>query len=112
MVSVTWTNNYTTLDPNKKTKMSGNDRVFVLKQIEGKDPVDTRGLFDKRLFTGENKLHAIRDEMSTWLWYFKYDTGILPEYLRGRRYTKFNEAVKDVEKYFNSRNIKIEEVID
>jgi hypothetical protein len=100
------------IDPNKKTKMRGNDRLFVIKQIDEKAPLSSTGLVDKRLFTGENRLHAIRDEASNWLWYFKYDTGAVPEFLKGRRYTKFNDAQKDAEKYFNGRNVKIEEVVD
>src|SRR5258708_264056 len=99
-------------DPNKNTKMRGHDRVFVLKQIDEKAPVSSLGMTDKRLFTGENKLHAIRDEHSNWLWYFTYEHGQVPEYLRDRKYTKIELAQADAEKYFRDRNVKIEEVID
>lgn len=100
------------IDPNKKTKMRGNDRLFVLKQIDDKAPLSSTGLVDKRLFTGDNKLHAIRDESSSWMWYFKYDTGAVPETLKDKKYTKFELAVEAAEKYFSGRNIRIEEVVD
>jgi hypothetical protein len=92
--------------------MQGSDRVFILTPEEGENPKNSSGMIDKRLFTGDNKLHAIRDEASSFLWYFKFDHGILPQYLNGRRYTKFDEAKKDLERYFNSRNVEIKEVID
>lgn len=100
------------MDPNKKTKMRADDRVFILKLIDDKAPISSTGLVDKRLFSGENKLHVIRDEASTFLWYFKYERGELPDYFKGRKYTKFIEAQKDAVAYFAKRNIRIEEVVD
>lgn len=100
------------IDPNKNTKMRGNDRVFVLEPIDGTHPVDVRGMIDKRLFSGENRMHAVRDEGSFNLWYFKYDAGALPQALSGQRFTKFDEATKYLERYFSRRNIKIKEVVD
>jgi hypothetical protein len=102
----------TFIDPNKNTKMRGNDRAFVLEQIDDKAPIGSTGLVDKRLFTGDNKIHAVRDEMSFNLWYFKYDKGNLPGALEGIRFTKFDQAQKYLEQYFNTRNIRIKEVID
>lgn len=110
MVSVIFTENF--VDPNKKTKMKSNDRAFVLEQMDDKAPINSTGLVDKRLFTGENKIRAIRDESSTNLWYFKYDKGVLPEALQGVKFTKFDQAQNFLTKYFNKRNIKIKEVID
>lgn len=100
------------LDPNKNTKMSGNDRIFALEQIDDKAPISSTGLVDKRLFTGDNKLHALRDEGSFNLWYFQYEKGDLPKPLKDVKFTKFDQAQKHLETYFNSRNIKITEVID
>ena len=105
-----YTNTY--IDPNKNTKMRGNERAFVLELIDDKAPISSTGLVDKRLFTGDNKIRAIRDEGSTNLWYFKYDKGDLPGVLKGVQFTKFDQAQKFLEKYFNTRNIKIKEVID
>lgn len=102
----------TYIDPNKNTKMRGNDRAFVLEQIDDKAPISSTGMVDKRLFTGDNKIRAIRDEGSFNLWYFKYDIGSLPGALAGIRFTKFDQAQKYLEQYFNTRNIKIKEVID
>lgn len=99
------------LDPNKQTKMLTSDRVFVLEQIDDKAPLSSLGVIDKRLFTGENKLHCTRDEGSYNLWYFKYDSGVVPERLKGLRFTKFDQAKSHAEKYFSERNIRIKEVI-
>lgn len=100
------------IDPNKNTKMNSNDRIFALEQIDDKAPISSTGMVDKRLFTGDNKLHALRDETSTNLWYFQYEKGDLPKALKEVRFTKFDQAKKHLEAYFTSRNIKIKEVID
>jgi hypothetical protein len=100
------------LDPNKNTKMRGNDRAFALELIDDKAPISSTGLVDKRLFSGENKIHALRDEGSFNLWYFKYDKGDLPGALKDVKFTKFDQAEKFLTKYFNTRNIQIREVID
>lgn len=100
------------IDPNKKTKMRGNDRAFVLELIDDKLPISSTGLVDKRLFNGENRIHAIRDEGSNNLWYFKYDHGALPDKLGGKRFTKFELANKYLEEYFRDRNVRVKEVID
>lgn len=100
------------IDPNKNTKMRGNDRAFALELIDDKAPISSTGLVDKRLFTGDNKIHAVRDETSTNLWYFRYDKGEVPGALKDAKFTKFDQAQKYLEKYFNTRNIKIKEIID
>lgn len=92
--------------------MRGNERAFILEQIDDKAPISSTGLIDKRLFSGENKIYAVRDETSFNLWYFRYEKGNLPGALEGIKFTKFVEAQKYLEKYFSTRNIKIKEVID
>ena len=85
------------------------DRILVLEPIDDKKPLSSTGLVDPRLFTGENKLHAIKDPQ-TCLWHFKYEQGILPPTLKGQ-YTGFNQLKKTAEDYFTKRNMKIKEVI-
>lgn len=100
------------IDPNKNTKMRGNERAFALELMDNKAPISSTGLIDKRLFTGDNKIYAMRDEQSVNLWYFQYEKGELPPALKDAKFTKFDQAQKFLERYFNTRNIKIKEVID
>ena len=86
------------------------DRVIVLEPIDDKQPLSSTGLVDPRLFTGENKLHAIKNPQ-TCLWSLKYDMGIVPPPLKGQ-YTGFNALKKFCEDYFNKRNMRIKEIID
>lgn len=86
------------------------DRVLELEVIDGAAPISSTGLVDRRLFTGANKLHAIKD-IQTCLWYLKYDDGGLPPALK-QRFTSFSALMKHCNKYFNTRNIRIREVID
>lgn len=99
-----------TLESNRKNKLRSDDRVFKLCALDDKHPISTSGLIDKRLFTGDNKLHAIKNGQTT-LWSLKYDQGGVPEYLR-QQFTSFKLLVKVVGEYFAKRNIKIEEIID
>src|SRR6266436_5553392 len=89
-------------------QIRSSDRVFVLEKIDDKAPRDSTGLVDPRLFTGANKLHAVKDP-ETCLWYFRYDDGGIPERLKCK-FTGFKDARKFAELYFQGRNIKIVEV--
>lgn len=91
-------------------KERSTDRILVLKIIDGKKPTSSLGNVDTRLFKGENKLHAIMDPR-TCLWYFKYDSGALPEPLK-QKFTSFNKLLEFARAYFVKRNIEIAEVID
>lgn len=93
-----------------ESKMKSPDRVLVLKVKEGMKPISTTGAADPRLFTGENKLHAIMDPM-TCLWRLKYDMGIVPESLKGT-FTGFQALKKFAIGYYDKRNIDIVEVKD
>lgn len=94
----------------KKGKEKKADRILVLKTKDGEKPKSSTGLVDPRLFTGDNKLHLIRDAR-TLLWFFKYEDGGLPRPLK-ERFTTFDKALTHARGYFNSRNIEIAEVID
>jgi len=91
-------------------KLRSSDRIFTLSRIDDKAPLSSTGMVDGRLFSGENKLHAIMDEQ-TCLWTFKYALGITPEPLK-QRFTTFSNLKKYAEEYFARRNVKITEVID
>lgn len=95
------------LIPNNK--ISSTDRVLVLEVVEGEKALSSTGLVDTRLFTGENKLHAVLDP-SSMLWHLKYDDGILPQPLK-QQFTGFGAVLKFCEDYFSKRNIRIKEVI-
>lgn len=86
------------------------DRVLILKVKDGKKPVSSIGLVDPRLFSGDNKLHAYRDNTSM-LWKLRYEKGGLPEPLK-ENFTKFQYLIDHVKKYFDKRNVEITEVQD
>jgi hypothetical protein len=86
------------------------DRTLVLKPIEGMKALDTRGLTDPRLFTGENTVHAVMDR-STMLWTIRYAKGLPPPKLRNK-YTSFSKLRKAMEDYFRTRNVEIVDVKD
>lgn len=88
-----------------------NDRVLELKVQDNKKPLNSTGLVDSRLFSGENKLHGILDNNTT-LWSFKYEHGGLPPALQGQRFTSFSALKQFAERYFNKRNIEITKVIN
>lgn len=86
------------------------DRILVLSPIDGKAPLTSIGTTDPRLFTGENKLHAVKD-LQTCLWSCKFEMGVVPPYLK-QQFTTFNALRKTVEDYYKKRNVQIKEVID
>jgi len=91
--------------------MRATDRVLSLKPIEGKATISSTGLIDRRLFTGENKLHAVQNNETT-LWTFKYEKGQLPPILQNSSFTSFKSLLKFATDYFIRRNIEIKEIID
>lgn len=98
------------IESRRREKMATNDRVMVLKAMDGKSAKDTRGLVDSRLFTGENKLHGIYDER-TGLWNLRYETGALPGPLQ-QKFGTFSELEHFTRKYFSTRNVEILEIIN
>ena len=75
-----------------RNKLASSDRVLVLEVVDGEKPLSSTGLVDPRLFTGENKLHAIKNPQ-TCLWHLTYEMGVLPATLKGE-YTGFNQLKK------------------
>jgi hypothetical protein len=93
------------------TNLRSSDRVLELTPIEGKTALTNQGAPDKRLFTGEQKLH-VRMDPSTTLWSLQWETnGVLPGGLRGQ-FTSFKSALRHAEDYFFQRNIKVTKVVD
>lgn len=90
-------------------KNRSTDIILVLKAIDGQ-PLNTLGVVDKRLFTGENRLHAVMDPQTTF-WYLKYDHGVIPEAFK-QKFTKLDLLMKFVRQYFKTRNVEVADVID
>jgi len=82
---------------------------LMLRPIEG-SPKNSMGLTDRRLFTGENKIHLAMDPQ-TCLWTVKYDSGAVPEKLKGK-YTKYKMLLDLTKEYFKKRNVDIVEIRD
>lgn len=85
------------------------DRILILQQMEGKKAKDSYGMTDPKLFTGENKMHVLK-EPQTNFWYFKYEQGSVPEVMKCK-FTTFTAALKFAAAYYMRRNIEIKEVI-
>ena len=92
-----------------ETRMALTDRVICLEPVEGKTVLSSTGIVDKRLFNGENRLHAVKDPQFNF-WYMKYDSGRLPEPLQ-QKFTSFTALLKFAEDYMARRNVRIKEVI-
>ncbi len=90
------------------------NRVLKLIPLDGGVVVSTRrNTFNLNAFKGDKNLHAIQD---AGLWHLEYRTesgqsaGALPEPLK-QQWTSYNQLIKFLIPYFESRNVKIEEVI-
>ena len=92
-----------------ENKLRGTDRVLSLSQIDGKAPISSTGMTDRRLFTGETQMHGVMDPQ-TCLWSIRYEGGKLPIELE-QRFTSFQALLKHAQEYFQKRNVKIEELI-
>lgn len=93
------------------SNVRSDDRILVIRPVEGKDPLSSKGLTDKRLWTGENKVHAILDPM-TMLWCIRYEIGAPPPAVRDQNFTSFRALMIYIKDYFEKRNLEIVEVID
>lgn len=99
---------YDTADKNGRQR--SDDRILVLRPMEGKNSLTNIGMIDNKLFTGENKLHGIMDP-ETCHWHFKYEMGVLPSPLKSN-FTSFKKLKDYAVDYFKKRNIDIIEIID
>lgn len=90
--------------------MRSPDRILVLSIKPGKNAKNSIGMTDPKLFTGENKLHCIKEEQTNF-WFFRYEHGGLPEPLKCK-FTSFKKALEHAENYYNDRSIEIKEVLD
>lgn len=87
--------------------MNSNDRVFSLTPIDDK-AISVKGMMDKRLFTGENKLHAIQGPGDT-LWSLYYEMGIVSNEMK-QKFTSFQALLKFISQYYGKRNIIVKEI--
>lgn len=99
-----------TLDQYGDDKYHSDDRTFVFKPIDGKKPLSATGIVDPKIFTGENKLIAHKEE-ETGLWILRYADGMVPPVFK-QRFTSMNAALKFARGYFTKRNFEITEVKD
>jgi len=93
-----------------RDRLKSNDRIILLKKMEGKNTLDSKGMVDNRLFSGDNKLHAILDS-ETGLWSLKFEKGLMPGALDAK-FTKFSKVVEKVKEYYDKRNVEIDKIID
>ncbi len=92
------------------SKVMYNDvRTITFKLMDGKNPLSSTGIIDHRLYKGENRIYATRDE--NFLWYVKYDKGAIPPALN-QKWTHFPRMIDDLTAYFNTRNVVIKQIED
>lgn len=89
----------------EESKMATPDRVLTLRVMDGEKPKSSTGNTDPRLFTGDNKLHAVMDTQTT-LWKLKYDQGDVPQPLKCQ-FTSLKMLKQHAREYYKTRNIEI-----
>lgn len=87
----------------------GSDIVLKLKVIDGEKPLSSLGMVDKRLFTGDNKLH-LKYNHQTHLYYYELDSGVLPQPLK-QNFTSMQFAIEFAKDYYARRNVEVYEII-
>lgn len=92
----------------EKSKTMSDNRVLVLKQIEGETVKNSAGITDSRLFNGGNSLRAVKDPQYD-LWMLKYTAGLHPV---KERFTTFAKLMEFAQKYYKDRGVQIVEVLD
>jgi hypothetical protein len=97
------------IEERRKAKMLSDDRVIVLRPIPGKDALTAQGGIDKKIFTGENKLHVTYNARSN-SWSMHLDSGALPGGLQGT-WTTFKSITDHISAYYAKRNVEIAEII-
>lgn len=90
-------------------KMNAPEREIVIRPLDGKKTLDSAGIVDTRLWKGGNSIRALMGE--TGLWYFKYESGILPDALKVQ-FTSINKLIAFAKDYFSKRNLEVVEVKD
>lgn len=92
-----------------ESKQKKDERILVLKVIDGTKAKSSTGMIDPRLFTGEKKLMA--KQGPDLLWYMSYTEGAVPPGIN-QKFTTFGKLRTFAEAYFKRRNIEIIEVIE
>lgn len=98
------------IEERRRSKMRSDNRVIILKTMEGKTAKDYAGKIDPRLFTGENRLHAVYDPQKG-MWNMRYETGAIPAPLQ-QKFMTFEDLLAHAKQYFLGRNIEVAGVID
>jgi hypothetical protein len=93
-----------------RDKLKKDDRILIVKLIDGELPLSSIGKVDKRLFQGGNHLHAFYSS-HTGLWKLRYEKGDLPFKLQDA-WPTFDTLYAATDKYLRTRNLYIEQVLD
>ncbi len=91
-----------------KARVKSDDRILVLKPIEGQNVLSSTSLIDNRLFQGTNTVHAVKTIEG--LWKIKFAAGVPPLPLQ-QTFTKFDRLLTYARNYFKKRGVEIVEVI-
>lgn len=95
----------------KKDKLKKDDRILELGVLGDIEPTATQlGSTDKRLYKGGNKLHAFYNPMNGF-WKLRYETGELPGALQNS-WTTFEQLLNDTDRYYRTRGLYIQQVLD
>ena len=95
----------------EQNKIHSDNRILIVKPIEGKEVLSSTGLIDSRLFKGGNSIHAIRDPIDG-LWFLRYKApAVLPLQLK-QKFTSFLSLKAFADGYFRKRGLQIVEVVD
>jgi len=92
-----------------ESKQKKDEKILVLKVIDGTKPKTSMGMVDPRVFSGDNKIWA--KQGPDLLWAISYDKGIMPPGLH-QKFTTFSKLKAFAENYFKKRNLEIIEVIE
>jgi hypothetical protein len=99
------------IEDRRKKKMHSEHRIIHIRPMNnGKSTLNSSGMVDNRLFTGENKLHATYIDHSG-MWKLHYDIGAIPGGLQ-MQFTTLQELLTHVRSYFKKRNVEVVDVVD
>ena len=93
-----------------RDKLKKDDRILVVKLLDGELPLSSIGKVDKRIFQGGNNLHGFYNPQ-TGLWRLRYEKGDLPHKLQDA-WPSFELLYAAADKYLRTRNLYIEQVLD
>lgn len=91
-------------------KIHSDERYLVIRPMEGKHTLSSKGLVDNRVFQEGNTMYAMLDPVTN-LWVIKFAAGSPPGPLR-QKFTSLPRLVEFVRVYMAKRNLELVEVVD